>query len=60
MAKKEDRVQVILECTEQKGSGVRGMSRYVSEKNRRNTPDRIQLKKFNPYLNKHTIHKEIK
>ena len=61
MAKnKEDRVQVILECTEQKNSGVPGMSRYVTEKNRRNTPDRIELKKFNPYLNKHTVHKEIK
>ncbi len=61
MAKqKEDRVQVILECTEQKNSGVPGMSRYVTEKNRRNTPDRIELKKYNPYLNKHTIHKEIK
>ncbi|MFB6258916.1 MAG: 50S ribosomal protein L33 [Flavobacteriales bacterium] len=60
MAKKEDRVQVILECTEQKNSEVAGMSRYVTEKNRRNTPDRIELKKYNPYLNKHTIHKEIK
>jgi large subunit ribosomal protein L33 len=61
MAKnKEDRVQVILECTEQKNSGVPGMSRYVTEKNRRNTPDRIELKKYNPYLNKHTVHKEIK
>ena len=61
MAKnKEDRVQVILECTEQKNSGVPGMSRYITEKNRRNTPDRIELKKYNPYLNKHTVHKEIK
>lgn len=61
MAKqKEDRVQVILECTEQKNSGVPGMSRYVTEKNRRNTPDRIEQKKYNPYLNKHTLHKEIK
>lgn len=61
MAKnKEDRVQVILECTEQKKSGVPGMSRYITEKNRRNTPDRIELKKYNPYLNKHTVHKEIK
>jgi len=43
MAKnKEDRVQVILECTEQKNSGIPGMSRYVTEKNRRNTPDRIE------------------
>lgn len=60
MARKEDRVQVILECTEQKNSGVKGMSRYISTKNRKNDPERLELKKFNPYLNKHTIHKEIK
>lgn len=60
MARKEDRVQVILECTEQKNSGVKGMSRYISTKNRKNDPERLELKKYNPYLNKHTIHKEIK
>ena len=42
MAKKskEARVQVILECTEQKASGVPGMSRYITTKNRKNTPDK--------------------
>ena len=62
MAKKAkgDRVQVILECTEQKASGVPGMSRYITTKNRKNTTDRLELKKFNPYLKKYTIHKEIK
>ncbi len=60
MAKKGNRVQVILECTEQKGSGVPGMSRYVTTKNRKNTPTRIELKKFNPYMRKYTLHKEIK
>ena len=30
MAKKGNRVQVILECTEQKASGVPGMSRYIT------------------------------
>ena len=36
MAKKSkgNRVQVILECTEQKESGVPGMSRYITTKNR--------------------------
>ena len=29
-------------------------------KNRKNTPDRIELKKFNPILKKYTVHKEIK
>lgn len=60
MAKKGNRVQVILECTEQKGSGVPGMSRYITTKNRKNTPTRIELKKFNPNLRKYTLHKEIK
>lgn len=62
MAKKAkgDRVQVILECTEQKTSGVPGMSRYITTKNRKNTTERLELKKFNPYLKKYTIHKEIK
>jgi len=60
MAKKGNRVQVILECTEQKESGVAGISRYITTKNRKNTPERIELKKFNPYMNKYTVHKEIK
>ncbi len=60
MAKKGNRVQVILECTEQKESGVPGMSRYITTKNRKNTPTRIELKKFNPYMRKYTLHKEIK
>ena len=40
MAKKtkDARVQVILECTEQKASGVPGISRYVTTKNKKNTP----------------------
>ena len=56
MAKKskEARVQVILECTEQKASGVPGMSRYITTKNRKNTPDRLELMKYNPYLKKYT------
>lgn len=62
MAKKAKgaRVQVILECTEHKDSGMPGTSRYVTVKNRRNTPDRLELKKFNPTLKRYTLHKEIK
>lgn len=60
MAKKGNRVQVILECTEHKTSGQTGMSRYITTKNRRNTPDRLELKKFNPVLRRMTLHKEIK
>ena len=62
MAKKSkgNRIQIILECTEHKKTGKAGTSRYVTEKNRKNTPARIELKKFNPILKKYTIHKEIK
>lgn len=60
MAKKGNRKQVILECTEQKETGVPGMSRYITTKNKKNTPDRMELKKYNPYLRKVTVHKEIK
>ena len=60
MAKKGNRVQVILECTEHKSSGVAGTSRYISTKNRKNSPDRMELKKYNPILKKVTVHKEIK
>ncbi|MDA0784441.1 MAG: 50S ribosomal protein L33 [Bacteroidetes bacterium] len=60
MAKKGNRVQVILECTEQKGLGVAGMSRYITTKNKKNTAERIELKKYNPYMRKVTMHKEIK
>ncbi|MBQ5509181.1 MAG: 50S ribosomal protein L33 [Muribaculaceae bacterium] len=62
MAKKAkgNRVQVILECTEMKDSGLPGTSRYITTKNRKNTTERLELKKYNPYLKKYTIHKEIK
>jgi large subunit ribosomal protein L33 len=62
MAKKSkgNRQQIILECTEHKTSGMAGTSRYVTQKNRKNTPDRLELKKYNPILKRVTVHREIK
>jgi large subunit ribosomal protein L33 len=60
MAKKGNRVQVILECTEHKTTGLAGTSRYISSKNKKNTPERLELKKYNPIMKKYTVHKEIK
>jgi large subunit ribosomal protein L33 len=60
MAKKGNRVQVILECTEHKNTGLPGTSRYISTKNKKNTPERLELKKYNPLLKKYTVHKENK
>nr|AKR80874.1 ribosomal protein L33 [Xerophyta retinervis]QGQ51663.1 ribosomal protein L33 [Xerophyta spekei]QNQ15063.1 ribosomal protein L33 [Vellozia sp. Kubitzki & Feuerer 97-30]QVV25096.1 ribosomal protein L33 [Xerophyta retinervis] len=67
MAKGKDvRVRVILECTSCVRNGVsvnkesRGISRYITQKNRHNTPSRLELRKFCRYCHKHTIHGEIK
>ena len=64
MAKKGTRVVVTIECTEARTSSEpkrsNGISRYTTEKNKRNTTERLELKKFNLHLNKMTIHKEIK
>jgi large subunit ribosomal protein L33 len=60
MAKAQNRVQVILECTTCRKSDSPGVSRYVSVKNRRNTTERIELKKYCKHERKHTVHKEIK
>jgi len=68
MAKKSkgNRIQVILECTEHKdtrdesGNKVPGISRYIMTKNKKNTPERLELMKYNPYLKRYTLHKEIK
>ncbi|HMO40074.1 MAG TPA: 50S ribosomal protein L33 [Saprospiraceae bacterium] len=62
MAKKSkgNRLQIILECTEHKNSGLPGTSRYITQKNRKNTPDRLELIKYNPILKRKTLHREIK
>nr|ATL60212.1 ribosomal protein L33 [Deppea grandiflora] len=65
MAKGKDvRVTVILECTSCARNNVNrvstGISRYITQKNRHNTPNRLELNKFCPYCYKHTIHGEIK
>ena len=43
MAKKGNRVQVILECPEHKASGMPGTSRYISTKNKKNTPRNFRM-----------------
>lgn len=60
MARNKNRIQVILECTEHKATGQAGMSRYITTKNRKNTTERLEVKKYNPVLKKMTVHKEIK
>lgn len=55
MAAKGNREPIILECTEAPGT-----SRYSTVKNRRNHSERLELKKYNPTLRRHTLHREKK
>ena len=52
---------IILECTEARAEG-KPVSRYMSKRNKKSqkTPNRIEKKKYNKFLKRHTLHKEIK
>ena len=62
MARKgANRTNIILECTEARKMGRPDLvTRYHTEKNKRNTTERLILKKYNWKLRKYTEHKEIK
>lgn len=60
MAKKKgNRIKITLECTEARAEGM-PPSRYITTKNRNNTRGRLQLKKYNRFLRRHTLHREIR
>ncbi len=52
--KKTMRVKVVLQCTET------GDRNYITTKNKRNNPERLELKKYCPRLKRHTLHRETK
>jgi len=52
--KKAVRMLVTLACTECKEQN------YLTEKNRRNDPGRLELMKYCPRCRKHTLHREVK
>lgn len=56
MAKKKGEAREIIRvvCTED------GKNYYTTTKNKRNTTERLELKKYNPRLRKMTIHREKK
>nr|AMM05521.1 ribosomal protein L33 [Undaria pinnatifida] len=68
MAKnKGARIIITLRCTNCKKTSNKAIAKkykkkidYTTTKNRRNTPDRLELKKFCPNCNSHTQQKEIK
>ncbi|MEX1044826.1 MAG: 50S ribosomal protein L33 [Chthoniobacterales bacterium] len=52
---------ITLECTEAVAEG-KPVSRYMSTRNKKspNTPGRLEKKKYNPHLRRHTLHRETK
>jgi large subunit ribosomal protein L33 len=53
MAKKGPRVLIKMRSTE-------SSHMYLTEKNRRNDPNRLELRKFDPIVRKHVIYRESK
>ncbi|MCX7794783.1 MAG: 50S ribosomal protein L33 [Thermodesulfovibrionales bacterium] len=45
---------ILLQCTECKNKN------YSTTKNKKNTPDKLQLKKYCKHCRHHTLHKETK
>lgn len=60
---KGSRIVITLECEcrdKEKEKRKNGIFRYTTLKNKRNTPSRLEVRKFCPYCNQHVVFKEIK
>ena len=59
--KKMARDTIILECTEARELGV-PPSRYITTRNKKSlrTPGRLEKVKYNPFLKKRTLHRELR
>ena len=56
MAKKTTQLRPIIKLRSTAGTGYT----YVTRKHRRNTPDRLVLKKFDPIVRRHVEFKEAR
>jgi large subunit ribosomal protein L33 len=50
---------ITIECTEARKEG-KSPSRYVTTRNKKLQTEKLEIKKYNPALRRHTLHKEIK
>ena len=48
------RVKIVLACTECK------QRNYLTKKNKKNAPDRLEMNKYCRFCRKHTLHRETK
>ncbi len=54
MAKKEDRIIIELACTQCRSRN------YTTSKNRRNDPDRLELRKYCPRCRGYHLHRQVR
>jgi large subunit ribosomal protein L33 len=50
---------ITIECTEARKEG-KSPSRYATTRNKKTKTEKLEIKKYNPFLRRHTLHKEIK
>ncbi|MDH7503555.1 MAG: 50S ribosomal protein L33 [Verrucomicrobiota bacterium] len=53
------REMVILECTEARKEG-KPPSRYITSRNKKTQSEKVELMKYNRFLRRHTLHREVK
>jgi large subunit ribosomal protein L33 len=53
------REHVIIECTEARKEGT-PPSRYMTCRNKKTQTEKVEKKKYNKFLRRHTLHREIK
>jgi large subunit ribosomal protein L33 len=56
----KNRSIIHLECQSCRTSGIPGVSRYTTTKNKKTTPGRLAFNKYCRFERKHTEHKETK
>jgi Cu+-exporting ATPase len=52
-------ITITIECTEARKEG-KSPSRYTTSRNKKLKTEKLEIKKYNPALRRHTLHKEIK
>jgi large subunit ribosomal protein L33 len=50
---------ITIECTEARKQG-QTPSRYTTTRNKKTQTEKLEIKKYNRFLRRHTLHREIK
>ncbi|MEK7676323.1 MAG: 50S ribosomal protein L33 [Verrucomicrobiota bacterium] len=50
---------VTIECTEARKEG-KSPSRYTTTRNKKLQTEKVELRKYNRFLRRHTLHREVK